>query len=182
MQTLSYKLEDNCQLILTQMIAEPNELITKIIGDVDFESKAIIMYGKKVNVPRLIANCSGDTFPDYFALIAEKLGEYGSQLLPGSNLGNLSNCCINYFRNGEDYVGWSANEKSHIVFLISLGEVRYVEIRKKENNSIIKLPLANGSLLIMYGCQFHELYEYRVPKCNDVGKFTMNIIFGMDTN
>lgn len=179
-QTLSYKFEDECQLILTQMIADPEELITNIIGDVDFESKVITMHGKKVNLPRLSAHCSVDNFPDYLGLISSKLSEYCAQLLPDTLFTN--NCCIiNYYRNGNDYSGWSSGEKSHIVFIISLGESRYVEIRNKENNSLIKLPLSSGSLLIMYGSKFHELYEYRIPKC-DSGRFMINIVFGAHIN
>jgi alkylated DNA repair dioxygenase AlkB len=187
-QPMMYTFENDCYAILMPLITNPDELYLKIMADVEFEQKSIKMFGKTVPLPRLTAFCAKNgldqeleykysgivnksgAWPSYFDPIVSKLGELGSQLMPGSNIPN--SCLLNYYRNGEDYIGWHSDDEmpsymTNPIYSISLGEERSFEIRKKGAAASTRILLKNGHLLIMYGSKFQSYYQHRLPKAED---------------
>ncbi len=80
-----------------------------------------------------------------------------------------NSCLINYYRNGNDYIGWHSDDeqKSYItnpIYSVSLGDERIFQLRKKETGAIVEIKLSNGSLLVMYGEELQLKYQHRVPK------------------
>lgn len=186
-QPIIYKFEDDCYALLyNNLISNPEELYIKILSDIQFDQKYIKMYGKTIPLPRLTAFCvrnnlnieykySGITnnailWPSYFDSITGKLNELGLQLIPNCNIPN--SCFLNYYRNGDDYIGWHSDDElksyeTNPIYSISLGSERTFEIRKKNNNNVHKILLKSGSLLVMYGSKFQQLYQHRLPKIED---------------
>jgi alkylated DNA repair dioxygenase AlkB len=185
---LEYKFEDNCTaLLFLNYITNPNDLLNKIIADINFEQKHIKMFGKIIKLPRLTAFAAQENheykysgiinksieFTPYMNVLSDNLGSIGSQIMPGSLPPN--SCFMNYYKNGEDYIGWHSDDEyetylTNPIYSISLGECRLFEIRRKKMESapITKIKLEPGSLLIMYGNKFQTLYEHRLPKDNSV--------------
>lgn len=189
-----YTFEQDCYLlIIDQLITDPDELLIKVLADIEFEQKHINMFGKLVPLPRLTAFCadteheykysgivnSAQIWPPYFNNIAIRLNNLGVQLMPNSK---VPNCCfINYYRNGNDYIGWhSDNEMSSYfanpIFSISLGDERTFEIKNKATDQITKVLLKNGSLAVMYGTKFQERYQHKIPKSTS-NKLRINLTF-----
>ncbi len=183
-----YNLEQGCYVaLIPNFIMNPDDLYMKILEEVEFESRDIKMFGKVIPLPRLTSYHSSSNFAYKYSGIANVPKEYypwmeeysftfreiSKNLLcfDGKTLAiNAPNSClINYYRNGNDYIGWHSDDeqKSYItnpIYSVSLGDERIFQLRKKETGAIVEIKLSNGSLLVMYGEELQLKYQHRVPK------------------
>lgn len=148
-----YTFEDDCYAIVMDLKINSEDLMIKIISDFDFEL---------TKLPRLVAGCAD--FPRYFDSIIDQITNINTKITSHNKIPD--NCCVNYYRNGEDYMGWQINTNNNPMYNILLGEPRYIEIRKTlvTESPITRIPFKAGSLFIMYGGKFQTLYQYRLPK------------------
>lgn len=92
---------------------------------------------------------------------------------------NLVN--INYYRNGEDYIGAHSDNENEsiletIIASVSLGAERDFVFHHKETNKKTSLVLHCGSLLIMSGlCQ--KYYKHSLPKRPKINHGRINLTF-----
>jgi alkylated DNA repair dioxygenase AlkB len=184
MNALFYNLEPGCYaLLIPGFIQDPEDLYAQILEEVDFEAKSIKMFDKSIPLPRLtsyyssvmktgFANTPREML-SFMDALCERFQEISKLLICPSGkpiLNNLPNSClVNYYRNGDDYIGWHADDeqKSYIlnpIYSISLGEERIFQLRNEDLGRITDIKLGNGSLLIMYGDQLQIKYKHRVPK------------------
>ncbi|MBC69840.1 alpha-ketoglutarate-dependent dioxygenase AlkB [Acinetobacter sp.] len=86
---------------------------------------------------------------------------------------NFNSLLINRYKNGEDKVGWHADDEPElqnckIIASISLGEERDFKIRRKKlyrrpEDEVLKKTLNHGSLLIMKA-PLQKFWEHEIPK------------------
>ena len=188
---------DQIQLIATDgMVDFYPEFLTELEGKVLFEricstekfdQNEIVLFGKKIKVPRLEAYyaLNGETygysgqelvvnrFPSYLnelrLRIEQKTGQYYNALL------------INYYRDGQDSNGWHAdNEKSlgknPSIASLSIGATRRFEFKHLTNGTRQKILLTNGSLLHMHGAIQHH-YKHQLPKMTGLAQARLNLTF-----
>ncbi len=193
-----HNLEPGCYaMLIPGYVKDPDSLYLDILEDIGFESKNIKMFGKSIPLPRLtsyhssinqtykysgIANTPKDMLPWMTKYCADF--KLVSELLPKPNNDKLENnmpnsCLVNYYRNGDDYIGWHSDDeqKSYIlnpIFSVSLGDARVFQLKNKETGKTTNIELGNGSLLIMYGDQLQIKYQHRVPKTkSDTGRLNL---------
>lgn len=201
MNALFYNLEQECYaLLIPGFISDPEDLYAQILEDVDFESKNIKMFGKNIPLPRLISyhsnvlnsykysgisNMSKEMLP-FMNVLCERFQEISKLLMnPSGKIdNNLPNSClVNYYRNGEDYIGWHADDelKSYVlnpIYSISLGDERIFQFRNETTGRITDIKLSNGSLLIMYGNELQIKYKHRIPKSSSkAGRLNLTFRF-----
>ncbi|MGY6274347.1 alpha-ketoglutarate-dependent dioxygenase AlkB family protein [Methylomonas sp. MgM2] len=88
---------------------------------------------------------------------------------------------VNYYRNGEDYVGWHADDEPELgsspcIASVSFGAARTFRIRSKHGNESESLVLPAGSLLLMRpGFQRH--WQHSVPADNTTTAARINLTF-----
>jgi alkylated DNA repair dioxygenase AlkB len=88
---------------------------------------------------------------------------------------------VNYYRDGEDYVGWHADDepelgKQPLIASLTLGAERRFEFKRKHSAENGYLVLRNGTLLVMQPAFQHQ-WLHRVPKAHDVGTGRINLTF-----
>lgn len=87
---------------------------------------------------------------------------------------------LNYYRNGDDYIGFHKDNeimKGDIIASISLGAKRdFVFQNIDDPSQKHKMPLDNGSLLIMNEYAGKHNWKHSLPKMKDVGE-RINITF-----
>jgi alkylated DNA repair dioxygenase AlkB len=152
-----------------------------------FRQNEIVLFGKKIKVPRLEA---------YYALNGEQYGYSGQQLqaekLPlfldelrlevQERTGYKYNALlINYYRDGQDSNGWHADNEKTLgpnpsIASISLGAERIFELKHLSTGKKKSIILANGSLLHMHG-QLQHHYKHQLPKMRAVTGVRLNLTF-----
>ena len=152
-----------------------------------FQQNEIVLFGKKIKVPRLEA---------YYALNGEQYGYSGQQLqaekFPAfldelrlevqERTGYKYNALlINYYRDGQDSNGWHADNEKTLglnpsIASISLGAERTFELKHLSTGLKKSVLLAHGSLLHMHGPLQHH-YKHQLPKKRALTEARLNLTF-----
>lgn len=88
---------------------------------------------------------------------------------------------MNYYRNGNDYVGWHADDEAELgphplIASLSLGGSRPFAFRRHHQPHIHHLNLASGSLLTMQPA-FQQHWQHSVPPRPDLTGGRINLTF-----
>lgn len=89
---------------------------------------------------------------------------------------------MNWYRNGEDYLNWHADDEKElglnpVIASVNFGETRDFQIRNNNDHSLkLNIPLSHGSLLIMSG-ELQHFWQHAVPKRKRVNKSRFNLTF-----
>ncbi|MSO58941.1 MAG: alpha-ketoglutarate-dependent dioxygenase AlkB [Ilumatobacteraceae bacterium] len=152
-----------------------------------WEQRAITMFGKQVNEPRLSTWHSVDNLSYLYSGLLRTPASWTpmlSELLLLCQLAasaNFNSVLINLYRDGNDSMGWHAdNEKSNgsepMIASISLGESRRFDLRHRESKETIRTDLTHGSLLLMSG-KSQDAWLHQVPKSKPILEPRINLTF-----
>lgn len=155
---------------------------------VDWQEESLWIAGKERKVPRLIA-WYGEPEAEYrYSGKVHHPRQWTEPLLSiKKNLEAALGCdfnsvLCNLYRNGEDSVGWHADDEAElgpnpVIASISLGATRSFHLKHKKNPKLRhKMSLTSGNLLVMQGTtQQHWLHQ--VPKEPKVTKARINLTF-----
>ena len=162
-------------------------LLQQLLRLDSFQQNEIVLFGKKIKVPRLEA---------YYALNGEQYGYSGQQLQAEKfplfldelrlevqkRTGNKYNALlINYYRDGQDSNGWHADNEKTLgpnpsIASISLGAERTFELKHLSTGQKKSVLLADGSLLHMHGPLQHH-YKHQLPKKRALTEARLNLTF-----
>ena len=164
-------------------------MFEQLIGTTIWQQDTITIYGKKHLVPRLTAWYGDADKPYTYSGIKMNpepwtitLNEI-KQKVEAEAATKFTNVLLNYYRNGQDSMGWHRdNEKelgeNPIIASVSFGQTRPFHLRHKFRKDVPKLtiPLTHGSLLIMKGTTQH-FWEHQVPKSAKTLEPRINLTF-----
>jgi alkylated DNA repair dioxygenase AlkB len=162
-------------------------LLQQLLRLDSFQQNEIVLFGKKIKVPRLEA---------YYALNGEQYGYSGQQLQAEKfptfldelrlevqeRTGYKYNALlINYYRDGQDSNGWHADNEKTLglnpsIASISLGAERTFELKHLSTGQKKSVLLAHGSLLHMHGPLQHH-YKHQLPKKRALTEARLNLTF-----
>ncbi|MDA9951452.1 alpha-ketoglutarate-dependent dioxygenase AlkB [Oligoflexaceae bacterium] len=167
---------------------ESQMLLSHLIDTLDWKQESIFLYGRNVKQPRLTAwlgkgASAASHYSDEIAAtpwneITEKLRENISKR---AGL-DFNSALVNRYRSGSDSMGFHADDekvlgKNPVIASLSLGETRCFTVKeKKSSKTTIKLPLVNGSLLLMKGAMQHE-FKHGISKTRRQRETRVNITF-----
>jgi alkylated DNA repair dioxygenase AlkB len=158
-------------------------LMARLLEQVDWRVERLRLYGREVEVPRLVAWC-GDRGLNYrYTGTDHPCSGWLPELLPLRERLRVEegfDCnlvLINRYRDGRDYMGWHADaERGHQprIASLSLGAARRFLVRpatcataaesgERARSESRALVLQHGSLLLMDGRQRHSLPRTRRP-------------------
>jgi alkylated DNA repair dioxygenase AlkB len=166
---------------------EADELLRAVTHELAWEQRAIVLFGRSVLQPRLIAwageigyRYSGQTLPPRAftpALVAVRERVCRRTDVP------FNHVLVNRYRNGLDSMGLHADDEPElgadpVVATLSLGATRrfVLKARRKSVAGSQTFALEHGSLLVMGGtCQRH--YVHGVPRQPDVTGERISLTF-----
>lgn len=175
---------------------EASDLMQSLIRDLPWEQPEIIIAGQRKLIPRLQAwfgdpganmRYSGRTF--FANSWHPKLADLRDRLQKETGF-KLNSVLVNLYRNGDDSVGWHADDETELgkrpeIASLSLGESREFHLKPKakevgaQHNGRMgstKVLLENGDLLTMAGgTQEHWLHS--VPKSTKSNGQRINLTF-----
>jgi len=142
-------------------------VLDTLISDIPWRRERRLMYGRSVDVPRLVA-WYDDTMPLPHAVLTDARSALSAFYRP--ELGEpftTAGCCL--YRDGRDSVAWhgdtigrSATEDT-LVAIVSFGSPRSLLLRPRSGGPSRSYRLGHGDLLVMGGsCQ--RTWEHAVPK------------------
>lgn len=159
-----------------------------LLNDVPWKQEPIVIFGKQIMQPRLTA-FYGDLGKDYgYSGIrmashfwTPELSEIKQKIEKVSGVA-FSGALLNYYRDGNDSMGWHRdNEKElgkrRVIGSVSFGASRIFQFRAyATKKSLQSLRLAHGSFILMRG-ESQQCWEHRVPKEPKVNSGRVNITF-----
>jgi alkylated DNA repair dioxygenase AlkB len=150
-----------------------------LLRDLDWQQRHIVLFGKPILQPRLIAwvgelpyRYSGQTLEaqPWPAPLAGQLDALSASVATAAGA-RFNHVLVNRYRDGNDSMGYHADAEPElgpdpVVATLSLGQTRRFQLRAERRVSgerALTLPLTTGSLLVMGGtCQRH--YRHAIAK------------------
>lgn len=184
---LNTLINDDGVLLYSPHYDDKNSLHSLIEGIV-WRNDTITIFGKTHPQPRL-TTWYGDHNIEYtYSRITMKSEYWTPALLElKTRLEKDLNCkfnsvLINYYRDGEDHMGWhSDNEKSlgkePLIASLSYGVERHFQLKhKKDITKKFDLSVEDGSLVVMQGT-LQENWHHRIAKSKKIKAPRLNLTF-----
>jgi alkylated DNA repair dioxygenase AlkB len=168
--------------------AEATSLFESLRAGIDWKGEEILMFGRRVPVPRRVA-WHGDPVARYtYSGTAHEPLPWTSDLLAIRErvvalTGATCNAVLlNLYRDGRDSMGWHADDEPElgtdpVIASVSLGATRRFCLRHRRRKALRRdLLLAHGSLLCMSGATQHN-WVHALPRTSSDVSERMNLTF-----
>jgi|ERR1051325_1871653 alkylated DNA repair dioxygenase AlkB len=150
-------------------------LLQQLIEQIRWRGESVVLWGKKMVQPRLIA-WYGDAGRSYaYSGIQLQPLPWSSMLLDiksrveGAVTSTFNSVLLNYYRDNRDSMGFHSDDEPElgnqpVIASLSLGEERTFVLKHKALNvKPVRLRLASGSLLLMKG-DTQRNWKHGIPK------------------
>lgn len=166
---------------------EAGQFMRTLLEEIHWQQDSMVMYGKEVLFPRLMAwygddgssySFSGNTYkPKPWT---EALLKIRRQIEPAAGA-EFNSVLLNRYRNGKDSMGWHADDEPElglnpVIASVNLGAARRFMLRHIKEDHKYELELQHGSLLVMKGALQHY-WQHQVPKTTKVSEERINLTF-----
>jgi alkylated DNA repair dioxygenase AlkB len=141
------------------------EVSQRVILETDWREETVVVYGKRHLQPRLTAwhgdaayRYSGLTLaPQPFTPLLETI-RAAVQTATGREFNSV---LLNYYRNERDSMGMHSDDEPELgpepaIASVSFGAARTFILKHKRTREAVRLPLLDGSLLLMAGATQHN--------------------------
>ena len=161
-------------------------LLAQLIDELAWEQREIMVFGKPVMQPRLIA-WAGDLPYRYSGQTLEPVPMTGALAELNAAVSEVVGVPFNHvlgnrYRDGRDAMGWHADDERElgrqpVIAALSLGVGRKFMLHRKRNKRQKRhYTLSHGSLLVMGGACQHT-WRHSVPKMTVISEERINLTF-----
>ena len=136
------------------------EVFARLLAETPWREESVVVYGKRHLQPRLTA-WYGDASYTYSGLRLEPLPWTALLLelraaVEAACGQRFNSVLLNRYRNGRDSMGMHSDDEPELgpepaIASLSYGATRNFILRHKRNKTTLRLPLGDGSLLLMSG-------------------------------
>lgn len=166
---------------------ETTTIMRSLLNSIDWQQEQITLYGKTFDVPRLQA-WFGDLEAGYqYSNLTMRPLPWNPLLLKlkkkceNASSSNFNSVLVNLYRSGQDGVGRHADNESElgqqpVIASLSFGETRNLDFYHNQSKNKVRLPLANGSLLLMRGAT-QSCWQHAVAKSKKILTPRINLTF-----
>lgn len=177
-------------LYMPEFIAGPtaDRLYSKLMQETVWQSRTIVMFGKKLMQPRKIA-FQGDSGISYgYSGDVYHADPWNESLVPlKAGIERTARCrfnCVllNLYRDGRDSMGWHSDDEAELgscptIASVSLGASRRFLLRcSRDTSKKVAIEPAHGSLMIMRGDLQHH-WQHALPKTARAVQPRINLTF-----
>ena len=162
-------------------------LLTALLDEIPWQSHDIVLFGRKVAEPRL-SSWIGDPGVSYvYSGIRRDPIPWTPHLLPlrdaceAATGTRFNSVLANLYRDGEDAMGWHADDEPElgptpVIASVSLGEERRFDFRHRDSAETKSVVLPHGSLLVMSGAT-QSNWKHRIARSKAVRGPRVNLTF-----
>ncbi len=166
---------------------ESNELLQSLIETLPWESMKIRMFGREVVIPRL--QCwMGDDGCEYSYSGKQlhrqpwtsKILMIKEQIIESTNL-EFNSVLINYYRDGQDSMGWHADDEKELgkdptIAALSFGGERDLVFKNILSKETLAIPQLHGALIIIDG-KTQRYWQHSIKKTKKFISPRINLTF-----
>lgn len=167
-----------------------DELFKNLSKNVPWTHGIYKMFGKPIKTPRLLYAMRDEDFDiksvykvtDSIPWTADMLKL--KELIEKKTGRKYSYAQLNYYRNGDDYIGYHTDsevQEGDVIASISLGATRKFSFRsidyKTDSSDIYEIDLEAGSLIIMDENSAKNKWKHMLPKMKNLKDVRINITF-----
>ncbi len=168
-------------------LSESYRLFEQIQHEIAWRQEEIILYGKKVTIPRLQA-WYGDTNSHYsysnltmqpvpWLPVLQDLKKKVEQCLAQ----DFNAMLANLYRNQSDSVAWHSDDEKElsiqpVIASLSFGEERNFLLKHKVSGEKLTIPLKSGSLFVMAG-ETQQYWQHCLPRTKKEKRARINLTF-----
>ena len=167
---------------------EKEKISTINFTNISWQHDQIRLFGKQVYVPRY-SSWHGDAGKTYtYSGLTQAAKAWNEGLLnikekiEGLAGVRFNSVLLNWYRDGQDSMGWHADDekelgKNPVIGSVNFGATRRFVIRRiDDKKEKVEFPLQHGTLLIMKGAMQHH-WQHAVPKERKVKGDRINLTF-----
>ena len=176
--------------LLESFLAKPaaDRFFDDIRDNAEWHQPRLTLFGKSVRSPRLAA-WYGDRRAVYVysGLVNQPLPWFAAlrdlraQVEAGC-AARFNSVLINLYRDGDDAMGWHADDESQLaadapIASLSLGATRKFVLRHRRRKlAPLQIPLRHGALLVMQGATQHH-WQHAIPRTKRAVGARINLTF-----
>jgi alkylated DNA repair dioxygenase AlkB len=156
-----------------------------VAAQAHFDRDVLTMYGRKVQSPRLVCAFGDEGLRYRYSGVERPTRPWtpAMRALRARLDGNLNYALVNWYRDGNDYLGWHADKEKDLergapIASVSLGATRrfLLRDRKGKGERTLEVSVEDGSLLWMRGTT-QEKWKHSVPRQPSVTDPRWNLTF-----
>lgn len=168
--------------------AQADDYLHRLIGELPWEQHHIRLFGRRQAEPRLTVWYGRGGIPYRYSgstrqsVKNSKILNDLIDLLNRRLAADFNGVLVNYYRHGQDSMGWHADDEPELgadplIASVSLGGVRRFSLRARgATRTRCTLALEHGSLLLMSGdCQ--QRWQHALPKTRQAVAPRVNLSF-----
>lgn len=165
-----------------------DDFYKSLMQDLNWKQYNIRIFGKEIPQPRLTAFYGEITTPYTYSnltlnplKLTTDLEEIKNRIECKTGM-NFTHCLANLYRDGNDSMGWHADDerelgKKPVIASVSFGGIRKFQLKHKVKSHLkYELDLEHGSLLIMKGTT-QEYWKHQIPKTKKEVAPRINLTF-----
>jgi len=168
-------------------LKEADRLLDSLQQKINWKQEQIKIFGKEQPMPRLTA-WYGDKIYTYSGLQNKPqpwipvLQEIRQQIIVATGK-EYNSVLLNYYRSGQDSMGWHADDERELgtepsIASVSFGATRRFGFKHRYNKELKNkyITLQHGSLLLMQG-QTQHCWKHSLPKTSAITGIRINLTF-----
>lgn len=178
----------DAEVKILENFIDSSKYFQELLEKTPWRQDKIVVYGKEYDVPRL-QQWYGDSEKAYtFSGIKMEPLPWTESLRELKGLveevcdTKFNSVLLNHYRNGDDTVGWHADDEYElgyhpVIASVSLGETRDFVLRKNSDyKEKLTIPLTDGSLLLMSGAT-QKSWQHSLPRRKGILNPRINLTF-----
>jgi alkylated DNA repair dioxygenase AlkB len=162
-------------------------IFDELSNKISWMNETVIMFGKAITTKRKVAFYANEGISYTYS----KITKNALQWLPALEQVKLTieqytgqkynACLLNYYHNGNEGMGWHADNEKEIIThssiaSVSIGANRKFSFKHKISKEVISVILENGSLIEMKG-ELQQYWLHSLPKSLKVTAPRINLTF-----
>lgn len=166
---------------------EREQLSEVTFKNIEWQHDKLMMYGKETYLPRYSAWYGDSDKPYTYSGLTLHPKPWNKGLLTIKDKINgvanvqFNSVLMNWYRDGNDYMGWHADDEKSlglnpVIGSVNFGEARDFVLRRRDNAEKLVIPVKHGTLLVMKG-ELQHFWEHSVPKRTKRNHDRINLTF-----